>query len=165
MRDPTRTCVAPSSMATTKSWLIPIESVSNTSGLKRARSFSKYARMVRKYGRAASAVTAGGTHINPRKRKCGTLEQYSAKESKSSSGTPPFWSSAPMLTWIRMSCTTSFAAALCPSRSARFCRSTDSIRSAKPQTYFILFVCSCPTKCTLQPCCSKKVFFSFNSWA
>src|SRR5262245_23023183 len=67
---PIRTSVEPSSTATSKSWLIPIES--SAKGLpKRPASRSRISRSWRNQGRAADGSSAnGGTVMRPRTSRC-----------------------------------------------------------------------------------------------
>src|SRR6266545_562433 len=93
MAEPTRTMVAPSSMATSKSPLMPMEQCSSPAASRSSRSRLNQ-------GRDASAVSvAGGMHMSPRTSSC--LSPISASSSRLSSAgcTPLFCGSSPTLTW------------------------------------------------------------------
>src|SRR5205085_11244450 len=88
---PTRTIVDPSSIAISKSSLIPIDS-------SRTPSASRIVRNSRKNGRTASAPTAGGIAISPRTSTPSSATIFFTVASTSSGAIPLFCGSLPMLT-------------------------------------------------------------------
>ena len=140
MAVPMRAQVEPSSMATSKSCDIPMESSSRvTDGSWRAARRSRSSRNWRKWGRVPSGSSVkGGTVIRPQTRRCGQSgARVKTDSSSGSSGTMPLLArSPPMLISIRTSrvlpslCAASFSrcASLAESMestawkiSARFC--------------------------------------------
>ena len=142
---PTRTCVEPSSTATSKSWLIPMES-SGKRLPKRSASRSRISLSRRKYGRAPSGSVGEGRHGH----EAADLEvrevraRRAASASTSSAGAPDLVSSPPRLT-SRRTGNDRFSAASSPSRrTASRSRSRLSITEKHCSAGFALFVWSGP---------------------
>src|SRR5712664_2655025 len=97
---PTRTSVAPSSIATSKSWDIPIDRTGNATPSFLAKS-SRNSRKLRKYGRTRSASSKnGGIHISPASSNRCSSPNFSANTESSSTSTPLFVSSSATRTSI-----------------------------------------------------------------
>src|SRR5205807_1902600 len=115
---PTRTSVAPSSIATSKSPLMPIESSASPCRSPSLRS-------VRNHGRAPSASGAsGGIAMSPRTRTWPSAATASSSAPSPSGATPPFWPSPATFT-----CTSASTGR--PRPSARATRSRTRWRLAR----------------------------------
>src|SRR5262245_22994746 len=98
---PSRSQVAPSSTATVKSSLIPIERWGSSTPSPLAV-WSRTSRRSRKYGLLASGTAAGGgTAISPSRPQPGRQRTVCASPRTSSGGTPRLVGSAPRFTWMR----------------------------------------------------------------
>src|SRR6266849_8686867 len=157
MAVPTRTMVAPSSMATSKSPLMPMEQCSSPTA-------SRSSRRRRNHGRDASAESvAGGMHMRPRTSRLFS-RVIAAKSRLSSAGwTPPFWGSSPIFTWTSTRRARSAWWARRSSSCASSTRSTDWIHSKRRAASLALFVWSEPMRChgTGRP---RDSTFSLASW-
>src|SRR5947209_1358664 len=138
---PTRTMVAPSSTAISKSPLIPIDSSGSP-----WRSASL--RSERNQPRASSArSTAGGIAISPRSRSPPSFVSASTAVSTASGGQPPFDGSRPTLTCTSASTGRPRARARRSSSRARSMRSTEWTTSNSSSASRTLFVWRWPTRC------------------
>src|SRR5438128_1155015 len=138
---PTRTMVAPSSTAISKSPLIPIDSSGSP-----WRSASL--RSERNQPRASSArSTVGGVAINPRSRSPPSFVSASTAVSTASGGQPPFDGSRPRLTCTSASTGRPRARARRSSSRARSMRSTEWTTSNSSSASRTLFVWRWPTRC------------------
>src|SRR2546426_8361084 len=138
---PTRTMVAPSSTAISKSPLIPIDRSDSP-----CRSASL--RSERNHPRASSArSTAGGMAIRPRSRSPPRAASACTAVSTASGGQPPLVGSAPMLTCTRASTGRPRARARRSSSRARSIRSTECTTSNSSRASRTLFVWRWPTRC------------------
>src|SRR5882672_7355747 len=157
MAVPTRTMVAPSSMATSKSPLMPMEQCSSPTA-------SRSSRRRRNHGRDASAESvAGGMHMRPRTSRFFSPVIASRSRLSSAGWTPPFWDSSPMFTWTSTRRARSAWWARRSSSCASSTRSTDWIQSKRRAASLALFVWSEPMRChgTARPMDST---FSLASW-
>ena len=115
-------------MATSKSWLIPIESTGSATP-SRALTPSRISRRRAKYGRTRSACSKyGGTPINPRSFTCVIAANASASVPRSPSPMPDFEGSSLIRTSISAGRRFSRAAASKSSARASGKLSTASIR-------------------------------------
>src|SRR5262245_42047192 len=90
--EPIRTIVAPSSMAISKSWLMPMDSSARSKRVARSRSF-------RKNGLTSSAFSRnGGMAINPRNSRFGSPLMAATSSGSCRSSTPDFVGSSCSLT-------------------------------------------------------------------
>src|SRR5258707_3283569 len=149
--DPTRTQLDPSSMATSKSCDMPMESTSIwTPGSLRAAILSRRSRSRRKYGRAASGASVnGGTVISPRICRFATFGAARSRLSNSgeSSGMPALLSSSPTFISIRTSSFLFDSAAAWFSFSASRRESTESTALNNSAAFFALLICRWPIRC------------------
>src|SRR5690606_1193644 len=99
---PTRTMVAPSSTATWKSWLMPIDSsASRSGGTPSAASRSRSWRRRRNHGRTSSGFSAyGGRSISPTTRAACRSPAARRTSPTSASGRPNLVASPARSTWI-----------------------------------------------------------------
>src|SRR5712692_5707217 len=93
MAVPTRTMVAPSSMATSKSPLMPMEQCSSPTASRSSRSRRNHRR------EASRESVAGGMHMSPRTSRLLRPVIESSSRFSSAGCTPPFWGSSPTFTW------------------------------------------------------------------
>src|SRR5262245_1601966 len=124
---PTRTSVAPSWMATSKSWLMPIESSwSLDASMPLVTSRSRMSRRRRKYGRASSGSSnQGGSSIRPLNRAARHSSAACAMAGTSGSGAPNFVASPARSTWMNTSGVAPSSAAALSTRRSRSIESID----------------------------------------
>src|SRR5215813_10309962 len=160
---PMRTNVAPSSIATSKSSLMPIErSLKLPPAAPARRASSRKPRRRRKKGRASSGLSEnGGTAINPLSSKLGSLPTCSQSGRASSGAAPVLDSSPPRLTSMKIGRRLPDSAARRSSRSASFRSSTDWTASKSSTARRALFDCRCPIRChwTL-----RSALIALSSW-
>src|SRR5215204_638080 len=136
---PIRIDVAPSSIATRKSSLIPIERVSRlTVGCSRCNA-SRNLRSAEKIGRVSSeSATRGAIVISPRGRNQDERARRSINSDADSGTQPAFCGSRAMLTWRRTEIGWSRRSASFSSASISEMRSTDSMISNNATAGFAL---------------------------
>src|SRR5216684_7124308 len=141
---PTRTHVDPSSIATSKSCDMPIESTSiSTAGKRRNAIRSRISRSLRKYGRAPSGSSVnGGTVINPRNASASSRGAASSNSSSASESgaTPLLASSPPRLTSISTSSFLPSVQAAASNFAASFSESTESTARNNSAVFAALLV-------------------------
>src|SRR5262245_14864943 len=144
-----RTNVAPSSIAISKSSLMPIErSLKLPPTAPARRASSRKLRRRRKKGRASSGLSEnGGTAINPLSSKLGSLPTCSQSGRASPGAAPVLDSSPPRLTSMKTWRLLPDSAARRSSRSASLRSSTDWTASKSSTARRALFDCRCPIRC------------------
>src|SRR6266436_26123 len=138
---PTRTMVAPSSIATSKSPLIPMEQCSSPAASRSSRSRLKNIRD------ASALSVAGGMHMSPRTSRFRQPVMASSSGFSSAGCTPPFCGSRPIFTCTS---TLTLRSAWCARRSssrASSSRSTEWIQSKSWTASLALLVWSEPIRC------------------
>ncbi len=158
--------VAPSSTATSKSSVIPMESSRRvTFGMFSAAMRSRSIRRPAKQGLALSGSSYQGAMVmSPWMDRLGIPAAIARMSPGASSGAAPLFDSSPArLTSISTRQTTPAAAARRLSSSARLTRLTEWIMSKRRTAYLALLVCRWPMKChsTLLPMSS---IFRLASW-
>src|SRR5262245_1575651 len=158
-----RTNVAPSSIAISKSSLMPIErSLKLPPTAPARRASSRKLRRRRKKGRASSGLSEnGGTAINPLSSKLGSLPTCSQSGRASPGAAPVLDSSPPRLTSMKTWRLLPDSAARRSSRSASLRSSTDWTASKSSTARRALFDCRCPIRChwTL-----RSALIALSSW-
>src|SRR3989442_5108751 len=134
---PTRTIVAPSSIATSKSPLIPID---NSRSPWRSPSFASVRNQTRV---PAGSGASGGIAISPSTLTWSSFATLSSSSSSPSGATPPFDGSRATFTWTRASTGRPPCWARLSSSHASSARSTEWIRSKSSAASLALFVCGC----------------------
>src|SRR5581483_6610354 len=145
---PSRTCVAPSSTATSKSLLIPIDRYSTRWALPSSpRSRSRSSRSATKVGRHASASCSAAMVISPRSSSC--RSRCSAWTSPGTSGgaNPCLLASPLAFTSRRTSTLRPCRPASCSSASRRRTLSTEWISRTSGSVRSILLRCRWPIRC------------------
>src|SRR6266478_337702 len=148
---PTRTHVEPSSIATSKSYDMPIESTSMRVSVSSCEAIrSQISRSWRKKGRASSGFSEyGGTIINPRilrLRQRGAASR-TCSNSRDAGATPLFASSPPTLISIRIGSVFPAFSAAPFSFSASRMESTESTAPNNSAAFAALLLCRCPIRC------------------
>src|SRR6266849_1921291 len=148
---PTRTHVDPSSIATSKSCDMPIESTSiSTAGKRRDAIRSRISRSCRKKRRALSGSSEyGGMVISPRILRlphCGAPKRIWSNSCEVGA-TPLFASSPPTLISIRIGSVLPAFSAAPFSFSASRTESTESTAPNNSAAFAALLLCRCPIKC------------------
>src|SRR5262245_24188882 len=138
---PTRTSVAPSWMATSKSWLIPIDSSwSRDPSMPLLTSRSRISRRCRKYGRARSGSSNhGGSSIRPFRRAARQSSAACAMAGTSGSGAPNFVASPARSTWMNTSGVAPSSAAAVSTRRSRSIESMEWIAAKAGAAFLALF--------------------------
>src|SRR5262249_39647513 len=138
---PTRTMVAPSSIATSKSPLMPMEQCSRPEASRSSR------RRLNHFRDASALSAAGGMHIRPRASRFRQPVMASSSGFSASGGTPPFCGSSPTFTCTRTLTRRPCAWARRSSSLASSSRSTEWIQSKSWTASFALLVWSEPIRC------------------
>ena len=142
MARPILTIVAPSSMATSKSFVMPIERcVMLTPGMTRSSISSLSARSRRKHGRTSSGSrTRAPTVMSPITRSPGRPAICATAPAASSGGSPFFVPSPEVFTSTRTFASTPAASARAETSRASLTLSTDWMRSKSESASRTLFV-------------------------
>src|SRR5439155_546881 len=144
---PSRRNVAPSSTATGKSSLIPIERWGSSTP-RRVWARFRSSRSTRKWGREASGrAGAGGIAIRPSRRSPGWPRIASATTSTRSGGTPRLVPSPPTFTWTRTASERPARPTSAARAAARGAESTVCTRSKRPTAARTLLRWRPPIRC------------------
>src|SRR5437762_2919265 len=144
---PSRSNVAPSSTATGKSSLIPIERWGSSTP-RRVWARSRSSRSTRKWGREASErAGAGGIAMRPSRRSPEWPRTASATSSSRSGGTPRLVPSPPTFTWTRTASERPARPTAAARAAARGAESTVCTQSKRPTAARTLLRWSPPIRC------------------